>query len=95
MKPSDRLLARLREECHLRIPGHAVIRRTRAGRHMKAAGAWTWFVWVETNLGSEFLNIGGLETVTKLSRCRRISVWTNEWGETEVASEDGMKQEAI
>lgn len=26
-------------------PANAVIRRTRAGRHQRACGAWSWFLW--------------------------------------------------
>ncbi len=60
MKPSERMLALLRER-GLDIPEGSEIRRTYAGRVQRAEGAWSWFVWHPeqalvswTDVGSQF-----------------------------------------
>jgi hypothetical protein len=43
MTPSERLLARLRDELGLDLPEDTVIRRTYAGYWQRSRGAWSWF----------------------------------------------------
>jgi hypothetical protein len=70
MTASERLLARLRA-MGVDLPEDATICRTYAGRHQRAAGAWTWYAWSATrgNLGG----IGSHSTVNELVRAPVIS----------------------
>lgn len=52
MKPSEKLIVRLREELSLRIPATAVLIRTRAGYLQRSAGAWSWFL-IDSVTGGE------------------------------------------
>jgi hypothetical protein len=42
MTSAERLVARLRQE-GVAIPDGWILRRTYAGQHQRACGAWSWF----------------------------------------------------
>ncbi len=46
MSLSERIVKRLREDHGLadRVPDGSTIKRTHAGRHMRAWGAWSWYL---------------------------------------------------
>jgi hypothetical protein len=69
--PSHRLLARLRR-AGLDLSDGAAIRRSYAGRHQLAAGAWRWWIEVTEDGRIRPLDIGSHHTVAELLRCPRI-----------------------
>lgn len=69
MSLTARLLARLRAE-GLAIPEGARVERTRAGRHQRSAGAWSWYL-LDAD-GSE-LNIASQWPVGELVKAARIT----------------------
>ena len=68
MKPSERLIARLRA-MGVEIPEGATIRRTHAGYWQKAQAAWSWFV---ADANGKELGIGSQISVTELLREKRL-----------------------
>ena len=73
MKLSNRFLKRLRG-MGLQISERAEIRRTRAGRHQRAAGAWSWWIHDPEYIGR---TTGGYETVGQLLYCPNIRISTD------------------
>jgi hypothetical protein len=55
----------------IHLSSKAVIRRTRSGRHQKAAGAWSWYI---RDPERQTLEIGGYLPVSKLFRCPNLTV---------------------
>ena len=55
--------------------GEFEIRRTYAGRHQRAAGAWSWFLWPETR-GT----VGCYYTVGVMALCSNWDLYNQEFG---------------
>lgn len=70
MRPTERLLARLRAETDLDLPESTRIVRTYAGSAQRSAGAWSWYL---VSNGGE-LYIGSYHTVTELLRAPELDV---------------------
>ena len=68
MSLSEEFMNRLRVECGLVFPAHSKLKRTYAGRHQKASGA---FVWVIERPGLPL--IAGYETVNRLIKRKCIT----------------------
>jgi hypothetical protein len=68
--PGARLVRRLREEHGIDIPATAHVLRTGAGRHQRAAGAWTWHLEAVEDGRRVFVPYGSQSRVTDLLRCR-------------------------
>lgn len=83
MTPSERLVARLREECGLELPEGAYAARTFAGRHMLSAGAWRVRLCEADGMPIQPLT-GSHWTVTELVRAERIEVTTNRFGDRSI-----------
>jgi hypothetical protein len=50
-------------------PANAVIRRTRAGRHQRSAGAWSWFLWHVNDVeGALFPSVGSQWPASRIAR---------------------------
>ncbi len=73
MTPSQRLLARLRDECGLDLPDGAQIQRTYVKRHQRDAGAMVWTVHRADGMYLQPL-IGSQWPVTELLKHRVIEV---------------------
>lgn len=80
MKPSERLIARLREipELKNRIRSNAKIVRTYAGYWQKSAGGWLWMIDHDHTIGS-------IERVTDLVKATTLSIYQHN-GDTEIVS---------
>jgi hypothetical protein len=69
--PGTRLIRRLREKHGIDIPDSAYVRRTGAGRHQLAGGAWRWHMFASDDAGHLVLMpYGSQYTITELLRCR-------------------------
>lgn len=68
-KPSEILLDKIRA---LGVPlgPNTIIRSTRAGRHERAAGACSWFVWHADICG----DVIGYDHVTDLAQCPNLRI---------------------
>jgi hypothetical protein len=48
-------------------PANAEIRRTHAGRHQRACGAWSWFLWPKEG-DAGFPSVGSSEPAGKIAK---------------------------
>jgi hypothetical protein len=74
---TEKLIERCREELKLNLPEGTTIRRTKAGRHQKAAGAWSWYFWHPDH--PHLINIGGYDTVKNLARAKKLVSWCDDY----------------
>lgn len=72
MKPSQKLIQRLKTELGIDIPDDVVIKTLRTGRHQKAAGAWSWCLWSTEH--TNVTNIGSTYTVADLIKAPKIVI---------------------
>jgi len=78
---ADKLLARLRRDGFAdRFPSGSVLRRLRAGRHQRAAGAWLWCG--DGNLAAS--NTGSTYTMSELLASNSLERLDSRIGTTEV-----------
>jgi len=78
MTGSEKLINRLRDELDISLSDDAVIKRTYAGRNLKAAGAFVWQIYDPKHPVRE---IGSQYTVTELLKFKKLDVcfvW-NDW----------------
>jgi len=84
MKPSERLLDRLRDELDLDIPGTAFIERTYAGFYQRSAGAWVWVLNDGDRTDQYVGRLGSQFPVTELLRAERLGVLETEFGDIDI-----------
>lgn len=75
MKPSEKLILRLKNELELEIPDGTIIKSLRTGKIQKSAGAWSWCLY-NTNHGW-ITNYGSQYTVSELLKQKALSWATN------------------
>lgn len=74
----DRFRRRLADQHQIVLPPGTELRRTHAGWAMKAAGAWSWFLWspdLPRGLGAQI-------PATALLRCRHWTIDTSTFDRT-------------
>jgi hypothetical protein len=69
------------QEIGIEFSAKATIRRTYAGRHQKATGAWTWFLLDPADVARD---LGSSYTVTELARAKKITANAMRHGATEI-----------
>lgn len=76
LKSSEKLQRRMRQELSLEMPADSAIRRTYAGRHQRAAGAFIWTLETEDRRSGFFgwHVVGSQYTVRELMRARKIEI---------------------
>jgi hypothetical protein len=75
MKPSDKLLDRLRKGFPdlFSLDSKITFERTRAGRWQLSEGAWSWFYLIESkNYG--FITVGGYSKITDLLKSPKLYI---------------------
>jgi hypothetical protein len=91
VKPSEKLLRRLREETDLYIPQDAVLLRQHPSRPQRDEGGWSWFMWsdkegVPNLTGSQF-------PMTDCANAEALVVDTDRWGDHHVYPDPEPKTE--
>lgn len=76
MKPSEKLLANIKQQLKYEFSPHARIDRIITGPHQRSAGAWVWNIVDEETPGksaSQYnYKIGGPDRVTILVKCPKL-----------------------
>jgi hypothetical protein len=85
MKVFDRLKKRILDEFGY---GIVDIQRTYAGRNLKAAGAFTWFGWVEINGERTHKRIGSSWPASELIKKKYRLVIDDSWGDLDIIPEE-------
>lgn len=82
MKPSERLLIRLKDELGLNIPPGSIIRRTYAGHWLRSGGAFSWMV--EGPDGRSIIpEIGSSFRVKDLLKAPALTI-EDSWGDIDI-----------
>lgn len=81
----QKLIRRIETECDLFIPNDVTLQRTRAGRHQRACGAWSWRLYGTCD-GIPW-ELGGYEPIRELIKRKRLVV-TMERGSPVLDGED-------
>lgn len=68
MRPSERLIERLRTDLGISIPEDATIERTYAGRHQLASGGWSWA------LVGNCMRVGSADRVSECLRADNLTI---------------------
>jgi hypothetical protein len=90
MKPSEILLARLRDELKLPIGRANFIQRTYAGASQKSYGAWTWCLAGPENDGYRG-RLGSQYPVTELIHYARLTVYHDSVYDVHILPSDDLK----
>ena len=89
MKPFEKLIQRIRDECGIPISEHAVGRRLYPGRHQRAAGAFLWIIKCP-----HVIELAGYEPVKHMLKYARLFKGHRPWYETAIIIEgDDQKTE--
>ena len=85
MSISEKFIKRLQVECRLTFPANSKFKRTYAGRHQKAAGAFVWIIE-----RPRLHLVAGYETVGKLIKRKRLTAEYYDYADArEVIEIDG------
>lgn len=76
MKQFEKLRLKLNKELDLKIPEHAVFKRTYAGYWQLSSGAWKWFC----NYPESPYDIGSSDTVKEILKAKKISAQHYRYG---------------
>ena len=63
-------------------PEGLTLRRTKAGRHQRSAGAWSWFFDAPND--PHVSEIGSQWSATEILKAKHLSVSTNDVGQTSI-----------
>jgi hypothetical protein len=72
LKPSQKLINRIKKELGLDLPEDTEIRRTRAGSWQKSGGALSWFLYAKSD--AQISNYGSTETVGELLKAKELEI---------------------
>lgn len=74
MKPSEKLIERLKKQLAMDLPGGTTIKTLHTGRHQKASGAWSWMLWNQDHTANWVTSYGSCYTVTELLRSKKLAI---------------------
>jgi len=74
MKPSEKLIQRLKTELAIEIPDGTIIRTLHTGRHQKAAGAWSWCLWNTGKSHDDMARYGSTYTVAQCLKAKTLVI---------------------
>ena len=80
-KPFDLLRLRIKKDFGLTC--HKFL-RTRSGPYQRAAGAWKWRAYIKYPGQRAITLIGSCETVDDLLKAKQLTLWHQDWGDTEI-----------
>ncbi len=58
MTIAEQIVKKLQDRWDIKFTGKPSIHRTRAGRHQRACGAWSWYLWSDDDHNPHRGNIG-------------------------------------
>jgi hypothetical protein len=76
MKPSEKLIQRIKTELGIDIPDGTIVKTLHTGRHQKAAGAWSWSLYNSLFTQSDMSRYGSSYTVAQCLKAKKLAIST-------------------